>query len=233
MGMRVEDAYGKKAGTVRNLILNMNDGRLRYVVVGAGGYLGVHATLKLAPAQAISAATAKSETLALNVTTPHWNQAPAFKYSSLANLADPARAHDVSRFFEMSGSTRPRGATNHLATTGREPAQANSPAPTLKLGSDLIGMRVVNQKQEKVGEVLDLLVGLGESRPAFVIISTGRLFHHGHQYAVPLNILARANNKLELDADATALEQAPMFDDLAWNLRGSNSLHVYRYGASE
>ena len=230
-GMRVEDSDGQKAGTVRNLVLNLNDGHLRYVVVASGGYLGVHATLKLVPVRFISAATAKRQTLAINATSPQWRQAPVFKYSSLENLANPQAAQEVSHFFENSGASAANQAKQRLATTGREPAEASRPA--LKFASDLIGMRVVNQKQEKIGEVLDLLVNFGEPRPAFAIISTGRLFHHGNQYAVPLNALARKDNKLELDADAATLEQAPVFDDTAWQSRGDHdSPRVFRYTSS-
>jgi hypothetical protein len=149
-------------------------------------------------------------------------------------LANPETAREVSRAFDISALKSTNGTTAHLATTGREGAQADPPTPNLKLASDLMGMRIVNQKQEKIGEVWDLLVSFGESRPAFVIISSSRLFRHGHQYAVPLDALNRSDNKLVLNADVATLDQAPFFDEAAWNSRdgGSNSVRVYRYATS-
>jgi len=226
-GMKVEDSDGHKAGTVRNLVLNLNTGNLRYVVIGSGGYLGVRATSKLAPVEVMSAATAKSETLAINATTPQWRQAPAFKYSNLAAMANRERASEIARYFQISKTNNTGKETAvSLSKTGRDPA----PEPRLEFASDVIGMRVVNQKREKMGEVVDLLVSFGEPRPAFVIISSGRLFHHDHQYAVPLNTLTLSDNKLLWNVDAAALPNAPEYDLGAWNSRGENSSHpVYRY----
>src|SRR6202000_3327838 len=53
-GMKVEDADGQKAGIVHNLVLDLNTGNLRYVVIGYGGFFGVRSTLKLTPAQLMS-----------------------------------------------------------------------------------------------------------------------------------------------------------------------------------
>src|SRR4051794_21043904 len=62
IGMKVEDSDGQKAGTIHNLVLDLNNGKVCYAVIGSGGYLGLRATLRLAPVQVVSAATAKRET---------------------------------------------------------------------------------------------------------------------------------------------------------------------------
>jgi sporulation protein YlmC with PRC-barrel domain len=226
-GMKVEDSDGHKAGTIRNLVLDLNTGNLRYVVIGSGGYLGVRATSKLAPVQVMSAATAKSETLAVHATTPQWRQAPPFKYSNLAALADRERASEIARYFQISKTNNTGKETAvSLSKTGRD----STPEPRLKFASDVMGMLVVNQKREKMGEVVDLLVSFGEPRPAFAIISSGRLFHHDHQYAVPLNTLALSDNKLLWNVNAATLPNAPEFDLGAWDSRGGNISHqVFRY----
>jgi sporulation protein YlmC with PRC-barrel domain len=234
-GMKVENMDGQKVGTVRNLVLDVRTGELRYVVIGSGGFLGVHATLKLAPSEVMSAATAKSQTLAVNATATQWSHAPAFKLSSLASLGEPGRAREISRSFKTPPGNASIASTNALSTTGRENG-TNASEPELKLGSDLIGMRVVNQKQEKIGEVLDLLVSLGEPRPAFAIISTGRLFHREYQYAVPMRALglSEKNKKLTLNADTAALQQAPPFSQQVWAERERNdSGKIYRYSTPE
>lgn len=230
-GMKVEDSDGQKAGTVRNLVLNMSTGNLRYVVIGSGGYLGVRATLKLAPVQVMSAATAKSETLAVNATTPQWRNAPAFKYANLADLAEQERANEIARYFQISKTNTSRGTAVSLSKTGRDQV----PAPQtvqLKYASDVMGMQVVNQKREKIGEVVDLLVSFGDPRPAFAIISSGRLFLHDRKFAVPLNALTVSDSKLAWNVDATALQNAPVFDQSAWQSRGDKvDSHFYRYSS--
>lgn len=224
-GMKVEDSDGQKAGTVRNLVLDMNTGTLRYVVIGYGGYLGVHATLKLAPTQVMSAATAKSETLAINATTVQWRHAPAFKYSNLSTLAERDAAGEIARYFSVTNGVR--GSEGSLSKTGHDQSAYSQPAQ-LKFASDVIGMRVVNAKQEKIGEVVDLLVSFGQPRPAFAVVSSSRLFHHDRQYAVPLTALYKSDNKFLWNVDAEALQNAPAFNQAAWDSRGGDG-RVYLY----
>ena len=236
-GMKVEDTDGGKVGTVRNLVLDLRDGELKYVVIGSGGFLGVRATLKVAPAQVMSATTTKRQTLAVNVSTPQWNHAPAFKSANLAALADPRQAREILSYFRQPRSSA-LGETHHsLSTTGNDLGQqTNAPEADLKFASDLIGMHVVNEKQEKIGEVSDLLVRLGPPRPAFVILSSGRLFHRGHEFAVPLSALSRSRSesRLTLNADDARLQQAPIFNQQAWESGGTNGANqVYLYSKAE
>lgn len=230
MGMKVEDTDGGKVGTVRNLVLDLRDGKLKYVIVGSGGFVGVHATLKAVPTQAISAATAKSQTLAVSLSTPQWNHAPIFKSANLAVLAEPDQGRAISQYFNTT-QKRPAAESEHsLSATGPDIArQTNAPA-ALIFASDLIGMRVVNDKQEKIGEVMDLLVRFGQPRPAFVIMSSGRLFHRGNEFAVPLNAFSESRNRLILNADSALFERAPVFNRQDWESDGTNGLgSIYRF----
>lgn len=227
IGMKVEDSDGKAAGTIRNLVLDMNTGKLRYAVIGTGGFFGVNATLKLAPAQVMSAATTKRDTLAIRTTTTHWRSAPVFQYSELAEIAEPHREAEISHYFQASTARTPNGMGNSLRKTGRD---SHAQPAELRFASDLTGKKVLNGKQEKIGEVLDLLVSFGEPHPVFVVLSTGRLFHREHQYAVPLGAFKRSDGKLVLDADAATLQHAPPFDEAAWKSGGTNSLHsIFQY----
>jgi sporulation protein YlmC with PRC-barrel domain len=228
-GMKVENSDGQKVGTVRNLVLDVRTGRLRYVVIGSGGFLGVRANLKVAPARAMSTATTKRQTLAVRATTTQWSHAPVFKWSDLVSLADPNHAREISHDFEMSPTGVSTATTNLISTTARA-AATNSPAPDLKFASDLIGMGVVNQKQEKVGEVLDLLVSFVEPRRSFAIISSGRLFHRERHFAVPLTALISSSedSKLTLHADMATLQHAPPFNRHVWEASVENG-QIYSY----
>jgi sporulation protein YlmC with PRC-barrel domain len=236
-GMKVEDSDGGKVGTVRNLVLDLRDGKLKYVVIGSGGILGVRATLKVAPSQAISAATAKRETLAVNVSTPQWNHAPVFKSSHLSELSDPNHAEEISLYFNSARNHASNAKSPSLSITGRNsPQPANGPSVDLKFASDLIGRHVMNDKQEKIGEISDLLVRFGPARQAFVIISSGRVFHHGNQFVVPLGALnASANDrKLTLHIDNPMLQQAPPFNREVWESDGTNGTgRIYLYSKAE
>src|SRR5215831_16370296 len=66
MGLKVEDTDGEKVGTLRNLILDMQTGQIKFAVIASGGFVGIGSALKLAPVQIMSAATTKRETLSIN-----------------------------------------------------------------------------------------------------------------------------------------------------------------------
>ena len=231
-GMKVEDIDGQKIGTVHNLVLDTRSGELKYVVIASGGFLGMHPTLKLAPARIMSAGTTKRETLAIFITTGQWNAAPVFKPSSLASLADPERAREISLHFRPAGGPPTNASAHPLAETGSDHAQTNAPRPQLKFANDIIGKHIVNEKQEKVGEILDLLVGFGSPHPAFAIIGSGRLFRRGREYAVPLSAMKPTGreNRWLLETDDLQLQQAPPFSEKAWNAAATEGpSHIYRY----
>lgn len=221
MGLKVEDTDGQRIGSIRNLILDARTGELKYAVIASGGFLGVRSTLRLAPTQIMSAATTKRQTLAINSTMNEWLDAPVFKPSELASFAEPHRTREIANSFAASRSLSRTGAGK----------QTNTQPVTLKFASDYIGQRVVNPKQQRVGEVLDLLISFGPPHPAFAIISTGKFFQDGHHYVIPLSALTQDNRKrLLTSVDTSALETAAPFTEQVWNspIPGGSSV-VYRY----
>ena len=221
MGLKVEDTDGKKIGSIRNFILDARTGELKYAVIASGGFLGVRSALRLAPVQIMSAATTKRQTLAINTTMDEWFNTPVFKPSQLAWLSQPGRAREIASSFAASRSLSQTGAWK----------QTNAHPHMLKFASDFIGQHVVNPQQQRIGEVLDLLVSFGPPHPAFAIISAGKFFRDGHHYVIPLRALKSDNSrKLFAYVDSNALETAPPFTDEVWNaLSPGGSSAIYRY----
>ena len=98
--------------------------------------------------------------------------------------------------------------------------------------SDIIGMAVQDQKDEKLGKVDDLAIDLESGRILQVIIST-RGFIANTMTAVPPGILHHDVEKkiLHLDADKAKLMAAPELDIAKWaELSDTNHLFaVYHY----
>lgn len=236
MGARVEDTDGQKVGTLRNLIINARTGRIRYAVIGSGGFIGAGATLRLAPSQIMSAATTKRETLSIDTTLDEWKGAPRFKSAQLASLSEPNQANQIARYFAKPGLSIASASGAPLSSTGAGAgAHPSAPQDALKFVSDFIGKPVINQQQQKIGDVVDLLVGFGQSHPAYAIISTARFFWRGHEYAVPLTALkpSESGARLMLDVDIAALRQAPPFNQHVWENAGqSGNRGVYSFSNS-
>jgi sporulation protein YlmC with PRC-barrel domain len=104
--------------------------------------------------------------------------------------------------------------------------------------SDVIGMTVRNNQNEKLGKVEDLAVDVESGRIVQVILSTGGFIGLGDTLtAVPPGALQHdmAGKFLRLDADKEKLVNAPKFESSKW-AEGSDANHlsaVYRYYGEE
>jgi sporulation protein YlmC with PRC-barrel domain len=236
IGLQVEDTDGRRVGTLRNLILDMRTGRVRYAVIASGGFMSIRPILRIAPAQMMSAATTKRETLSLNTTTEHWKGAPAFNPSQLSSLAEPGQAEQIARYFAKTDARFASASGSSLATTGGGPgSQTNASADSLKFASDLIGKTVVNRRHQKIGEVVDLMVGFSHTHSAFAIVSTGKFIWRGHEYAIPVISLSPVPNGrgLMVDADASVLQQAPPFTQQVWDGDATEKAGVFTYSKTQ
>ena len=235
-GLKVEDTDGRKVGTLRNLILDMRTGQIRYAVIGSGGFMGVRSTLKLAPAQIMSAATTKRETLSVNTTMEQWKGAPMFKASQLASLSEPGRSEEIARYFAISDLGNASSSGESLPVTGvGTGAQKDRPQHAMRFASDLIGKTVVNRQRRKIGEVVELLVSFGRTHTSFAIVSTEKLFWRGREYAVPVTALSSGENgnRLLVDVDTATLQNAPPFNQQVWGAGSLQKPAVFNYSKPE
>ncbi len=228
VGLKVEDTDGQKIGTVRNLILDMRTGEVKFAVIGSGGLAGIHPTLRLAPAQIMSAATTKRETLSINATLGQWKGAPTFNRSQLASLAEPAAARQITLYFIKTGTRMP-GTSRNLS--GTSDVRINTSSCTLKLANDLIGRTVVNSEHQKLGEIVDLLVGFSQSHTAFAIVSTRKFFVRGREYAISVRELTctDGNSRLIVDTNITTFQNAPPFSQQVWDTSSLTNPAVFSY----
>src|SRR5262245_56188796 len=91
IGMKVENRDGVEFGKLRDLALDPRTGRIRYAIISSGGFLGVRQKLHAVPPNLLSAATAKRDTLALQLAIDDWKRAPTFRLSELPALTRPER----------------------------------------------------------------------------------------------------------------------------------------------
>ncbi len=234
-GMTVENRDGERLGVLKEFIVDMPAGDIKYALVSVGGVLGVRSTRKIVPVQALSDATAKAGILALDVSTRRWKKAPQFRRSELRKLSEPQRAGQISTFYSpvAQRSRRAQAAPDnggHLtpSATGRED-EPHDP-PNYALASDLIGRDVINQQQIFVGEISDLLIDLAGQKKPFVIISKARLLKRGENYAVPLRLISQsANHRLKIEANGAALTRALPFSEQGWQTTAASSASIYHY----
>lgn len=89
---------GEDLGSIKDLMIDMNDGRVRYAVVSFGGFLGVGDKLFAVPFEALDL-DAENERFVLDVPKEKLENAPGFDQDDWPNFADPAFADSISSHY--------------------------------------------------------------------------------------------------------------------------------------
>jgi sporulation protein YlmC with PRC-barrel domain len=87
IGMDVKNPQGEHLGKIHDLVLNFDDGDIAYVVISAGGLLGVGDTLHAVPWKALSL-NSQADGFILNIDQTAWKNAPSFKENDWPEVAD-------------------------------------------------------------------------------------------------------------------------------------------------
>src|SRR5205814_1979159 len=139
----VENQDGDRLGKVKDFVVEMRSGQVRYVVISSGGVAGVGSIWKPAPPQAFSLATAKKNTAALECTTVRWTMAPRIGRREVGSLNSPGRLQQIYGYYGQ-----------------QPPITGKAQSGILQLSTDLIGATVITRQQNKVGRISDLLIDL-------------------------------------------------------------------------
>ncbi len=92
-------------------------------------------------------------------------------------------------------------------------------APAVISASTVCGTAVVNPSGEDLGKVEEVMLDVGDSRIAYVVLSFGGLFGIGSKlFAIPWESLRydHGEERYVLDVDKERLKDAPSFDKDNW-----------------
>jgi len=118
-GTRVKDAEGRDVGSVRDMIIAMDDGRIDYTVVSTGGFLGVGTKYAAVPQSAITLEPPRHlARLDVDESVVVANSFPPTRFPDLTNSAYAQRLNVA--FAPMAGTT----------ALGYVPATPAAPSPT-------------------------------------------------------------------------------------------------------
>ncbi|MDB6016018.1 MAG: antigen [Pedosphaera sp.] len=230
LGKRVESTAGNKLGSVSDLIIDIRSGRVAYVIISSGGFIGIGRQQKVVPPGAMSLATTKRNTVSLDVTLDRWKSAPIFNRATMARLGNPAPARQIYQYYQQSApiaetqsSTSPPDRRNHL-----------------ELASRLRGKAVVDRQGHEIGTISDLLVDLGSPKGAFAILKPGPFITVSNKqamdqlFAVPINYLNPdgQSDRAILESTPTQFQQAQPLKAGDWDTPVGASASVpkiYRY----
>jgi sporulation protein YlmC with PRC-barrel domain len=231
--MTVENRDGEKLGVLSDFVIDLPSGNVKYAIVSGGGFLGLRPMRKTVPLQALSDATAKTDILALDVSTRRWKNAPQFRKSELGRLRDPQYVQQITAFYFQPPTSSTKVEQNKVlhSPSGAGPRSADlHSSENYILASEIVGRDVLDQQQRNIGQISDLLIDLAGSKKPFAILSRVRLLKKGENYALPLRLLARASgHHFNLETMGTALRNARPFSEETWQTTAANSTSIYHY----
>jgi sporulation protein YlmC with PRC-barrel domain len=115
-----------------------------------------------------------------------------------------------------------------------EGKHANTPLRYLT-ASSIIGDKVYNNHDEKLGEVKDIMIDIKEAKIQYIVIEYGGFLGVGEKYfAIPFRLLEVDEKKkiFILDQNRSVLERAPGFDKNHWPETNSHEMQAaYSYWA--
>jgi hyperosmotically inducible protein len=234
IGMEVKNNQNEKLGKVHDLAVDVESGRIVYVILSTGGFIGIGDTLHAVPPGALHRDVA-SKTLQLDADKAKLTAAPKFEMAKWAECCDSNQVAEVYREYGQQpycSSGHKKDASKTVATrnpdgTWDKDRIANESESTkswarlshVEKASKVVGTPVKNLQDEKLGKVENLMVDLSAGRIVAVVISSGGFIGIGDELSAVPPAALRFNTErdtLQLDASKETLAASPHFKANEW-----------------
>ncbi len=205
IGTNVRNAQNESLGEIRDLVVDMNNGRVHYAILEFGGFLGFGEKLFAYPLSVFKSEIRQPaggrDQLVLNVDKDRLKAAPGFDKNRYPDFNEPTYRDSVDRYFG--------------------PTVAVKPMPNMRLrrASTVIGKDINGVRGEQVGEVNDLVVDMTNGNIHYAVVEFDKAWSLGEKLiAVPVKALQSTADRDDLRIDVTreALANARGFERKAW-----------------
>lgn len=231
LGMTVKNKEGITLGTVTDLAVDVESGRLVTVILTAPDSASGKNILTAVP-PTVFIHDVPGKVLHLDTTAEKLAGAPKFMMDQWAECCSADHlaaaytyygAEKAFNFVDRSGAPEAKAEEKKSEASPRE-ARHQSMIPVSRLAllqraSKLMGTPVTNKKDEKLGKVDNVLVDFTSGRLVAVIISSGAYLGIAEELsAVPPTALrfSKDRTSLWLDTNKESLAAAPHFSASAW-----------------
>jgi len=198
IGMDVQGAAGKNVGKIKDLIVNLNTGDVRYAVLEFDPGFFKSEKLFAVPLSGMKFVSDDKPLVYKEITRAQLDKTAVDK-------ADWQKAVDNSRYVsaldQNYGYKPPTGEARSMRA------------------SRLLGKNVDNRAGKGVGEVKDLVLDMGANKVHYAVLAFDpSLFSREKMFAFPLTSFTTTRDKddLMLDVDRNTLQSMKNFDDTHW-----------------
>ena len=212
IGREVRNAEDEKLGTIDDLAIDTDSGRIAQVIVSSGGFLGLGDRLTAVPPDAFEL-TPDKQPLRLNISKERFKSAPRMTSERWDEASDSVKVAEVYRYYEVEPYFVAVKKTEVSADPGHQHLGH------LVRASKVIGMPVKTPQGQSLGDVRDLLVDFTHGRVNQVLLSTGGFLGIADEVSVVPPTAMRFSNQdehLVLDVSKETLLDSPRFQPDAW-----------------
>ena len=201
IGKDVRNAQGEDLGDIKDVVMDVNNGRLHYVILSFGGFLGMGDKLFAYPARAFSPASDKDE-LVLNVARERLKDAPGFDSNKYPDFGTADYRGRVDSYFG--------------------PTVAIESRPNMRLirGSELLGKDVNGSNGRDLGEIEDVVINMANGTVHYAVLEFDQSWSLNNKlFAFPLRSFKQGANwgdDLVLNISKDRLNNVPGFDKNSW-----------------
>ena len=200
IGSDVRNAQNENLGEIKDLVVDVNNGRVHYAVLSFGGFLGLGDKLFAYPVSVFTP-TSDSDKVLLNVDKAKLKAAPGFESKRYPEWNDAKYSGEVDRYF------------------GTTAAAKSIPNQMLRRASELIGKDVNDRNGKDVGEIDDLVVNMGNGRIHYAVLEFDKSWNLNDKLlAVPLSAFTYTAGRKDLvmNVDKAKLDAKLAFDKNRW-----------------
>ncbi len=202
IGMEVKNSNGEDLGEIKDVIVDVNNGRVHYAVLEFGGFMGMGEKLFAYPIRHFKTGVAgERDELILNVDKKRLKAAPGFAKDGWPDWNESKHRGDVDRYYGPTVTIKAK------------------PNMRLVRGSELLGKDVNDADGKDIGDLKDLVVDMRSGEVHYAVLAFDKSWSPDNKlFALPMKALGPADDPDELRINVTeaALENSPGFDEDAW-----------------
>lgn len=113
VGANVQNNNGEKLGSIDDLVIDTQNGKVEYAALGVGGVLGIGEKLLAIPFEQlkISHDSSNNPYFVLNIPKDRLEKAPGFDKNKWPDFANPQWRNDVNNYYRQSSASMESGQT--------------------------------------------------------------------------------------------------------------------------
>ena len=119
IGADVENPQGEKLGDIKDVVFDPATGRIRYAVLGFGGFLGLGETYFAVPWEALTSKAGEKGDFILNADKEKLKNAPGFDRNNWPNMTDRSWAEQIYAYYGVKPYWEQEAGT-HESITGTQ-----------------------------------------------------------------------------------------------------------------